>query len=204
MKVKVKICGIRTIEVAKAASDAGADFLGFNFVPFSKRYISVYQAKEIIALIQRKVKIVGVFQNEGIEKIKKIVKLLNLDYVQLHGSEEDDYQIFRKYTGVIKAFSLSYDFDIEQTKRLIQKFDADYFLLDRKIQGEGKPLDLRSVRKITFSYPVILAGGLEADNVREAVAIAQPKVVDVAMGVETYGRQDIRKIKEFIMRAKYD
>ncbi len=91
MKTKVKICGIRTLEAAQTAVDAGADFLGFNFVKTSKRYIEPEKALEIIKLIKSKVKTVGVFQDEKAETANEIALLLNLDFVQLHGVENSEY-----------------------------------------------------------------------------------------------------------------
>ena len=84
MKTKVKICGIRTLESAQTAFGAGADFLGFNFVSSSPRYVKPELAKEIISKLKKSVKIVGVFQNAKIDLINKIVDLLSLDFIQLH------------------------------------------------------------------------------------------------------------------------
>ena len=204
MKVKVKICGIRTIQAALTAVKHGADFLGFNFVPESSRYINQQKAKEIIGSLFKDVKVVGVFMNESISEIKKSIDFLKLDFVQLHGRETPNYHVLTQYAGVIKTFPLPPDFDINKTIIEMQKFDADYFLVEKKIRGGGQLLDPERVRGLTSSFPIILAGGLTPENVSEAVRIAQPKVVDVASGVETDGEQDMDKIKEFIGQAKYD
>lgn len=203
MKVRVKVCGIRTIETVQAAIKFGADFLGFNFVPTSPRYISQPKAKEIIGSFNKEIKVVGVFQNESIEDIKKSISFLKLDFVQLHGQESPYYDVLTQYAGVIKAFSLNSDFDIAETISQMQKYDVDYFLVDRRYQGEGEPLDPERVRGLTSKFPIILSGGLTLENVREAVRVARPKVVDVAGGVETDGEQDMDKIARFIQAAKY-
>lgn len=202
MKVKVKICGIRTIEAAHEAYKSGADFLGFNFVPRSDRFIDQEKAKEIIGSLPREVKVVGVFQNESIENIKKSIANLKLDFVQLHGQESFSYHVLTQYSGVIKTFSLLPDFDIDKTILKMQKYDADYFLVDRIDQGRSISLDPERVRGLTNYFPIILAGGLTSENVSKAVRIAHPVVVDVAEGVETDGKQDLEKIREFIRRAK--
>lgn len=106
MKVKVKICGIRNLESAQAAIDAGADFLGFNFVPTSKRYIYPIRAKVIIEKVRGKTKTVGVFQNQTIDEVNNIAEFLSLDYVQLHGEEDLEY-VSQIKTNVIKTIVIS-------------------------------------------------------------------------------------------------
>ena len=202
MSAKVKICGLRTRAAARVAFAEGADFLGFNFIPTSKRYITQDKAKEIIGELPKEVKVVGVFQNESIEEIKKAIDSLKLDFVQLHGDESPEYHGLTQYAGVIKVFSLESDFDLPKTISEMEKYDVDYFLVDRKYQGRGEPLDPERVRGLTSLFPIILAGGLTVENVKETVRIAQPFAVDVAGGVETEGEQDLEKIKEFIRRAK--
>ena len=105
---KVKICGIRSVESALAAVDAGADFLGFNFVPTSKRYIDPSVAKTIVDAVKDKVQVVGVFQDVDAKTITKICSLLSLDFVQLHGKETPAFCREIKIP-VIKAFALTSD-----------------------------------------------------------------------------------------------
>ncbi|MBI4067427.1 phosphoribosylanthranilate isomerase [Candidatus Gottesmanbacteria bacterium] len=202
MSVKVKICGIRTLEAARASVDAGADFLGFNFVKSSKRYIDPVKAKEIISMLLPEIKIVGVFQNEEIKMIKEIVDLLKIDFVQLHGTESARYSRLTQYAGIIKTFLLPFDFDSQKLRGEMEKYNVDYFLLDRGIQGEGTPINTYKVRELSLHFPVFLAGGLNPENVSESIRIAQPYAVDVAGGIETGGEQDIGKIREFIRNAK--
>lgn len=174
MKVKVKICGIRSLETAKAAVEAGADFLGFNFVTTSKRYIKSESAKKIIGKLKRGVKIVGVFQNAEIDYINKIANLLSLDFVQL------------------------------QEKRIIKSVrnKTIYSLVDRKIQGKGAMVDLNKARLLTKKSQTFFAGGLNPDNVEKVIKKVRPYAVDVAGGIETNGVEDIQKIKKFIKNAK--
>lgn len=202
METKVKICGIETLEAAQAAFDAGADFLGFNFVPISKRFIDSTIAKKIINALPESVMKVGVFMNEGLERINQLVSYLGLNFVQLHGSESPEYSRSLKNVGVIKTFSLGTDFDVEETIQKMKKYYADYFLLDRQVQGEGESLNPDKVRQLTATFPIILAGGLTVENVADMVRLTKPQIVDVAGGVETDGVKDAKKIIQFIKNAK--
>lgn len=202
MNVKVKICGIKTLEAAQAAVDAGSDFLGFNFVPTSKRLISAEIAKQIISQLPKKVSKVGVFLDADVPEVNKLIDYLNLDYVQLHGDESPEYLRSINNAKIIKTFSLVSDFDVEGTTKRMKMYKVDYFLLDREKQGRGELLRSEKVRQLTSIFPIILSGGLIIDNVAEAVQVAKPKAVDVAAGVETNGEKDIEKIIRFIKNAK--
>ena len=173
-KVKVKICGIRTLESAQTAIAAGADFLGFNFVPSSKRYIKPEMAKKIISQLKEKINIVGVFENAQTDYINKIVKMLDLDYVQLH------------------------------RKKIIKntKDNTSYLLVDRQTQGVGKLPNLNESETLAKSSEIFFAGGLNQNNVEEVIKKVHPFAVDVAGGIETNGVQDNKKIKKFITIVK--
>lgn len=201
MKVQVKICGIRTIEAANAAIDAGADFLGFNFVPTSKRYIDPSVAKTIVDAVKDKVQVVGVFQDADQETITEICSLLSLDFVQLHGKETPEFCRALK-TPVIKAFALASDFDYEVISGMFGAYDIAYYMVDRHVQGAGEQLAVDRVKPFGDMFPLFVAGGLTVDNVGQVVAEVQPFAVDVAGGIETDGKEDYQKIKEFIRKAK--
>lgn len=192
MSVKIKICGIRGIQAAKAAVDAGADFLGFNFVPTSKKYIDPTIALKIINSIRSRVKTVGVFQDAKITDVNKIASNLKLDFVQLHGNESNQY-INNVDIPVIKFITEDDQPD---------KIKADYFLLDRPKRGKGKMVNLEKATQLAATFPMFIAGGLTADNVANVIRLIRPFAVDVAGGIETEGVQDIRKIKLFILRSK--
>ncbi|MBI2617721.1 phosphoribosylanthranilate isomerase [Candidatus Gottesmanbacteria bacterium] len=204
MNTKAKICGIRTIEAALGCVKFGADFLGFNFVSTSRRFIPPLKAREIIEELPKEIKIVGVFQNESMEEIKKAVGLLRLDFVQLHGREGREYSSLTQYAGVIKAFSLGSDFDSTKLLEEMETYNVDYFLLDRNVQGEGVQLNLQRVKEVTVHYPIFLAGGLTSKNIDIIAHVAQPYAVDIAGGVETYGETDLDKVKEVIGRIKHE
>ena len=138
--MKVKICGIKTLSAAKAAISAGADFLGLNFVPTSKRCISEETAKEIIAELRgprpvaHKVRFTGVFQNQSLEFVNQTADRLDLDFVQLHGGESPEYCAFIN-RPVIKVFSVDADFDAQAVIKQMEPYPAHYFMLDRKKKG---------------------------------------------------------------------
>lgn len=201
MNIKVKICGIRNLESAEVAVSTGADFMGFVFVPGSRRFIKTDVAKHIIEQLRRKIKTVGVFKNQPIEKVNQISSLLNLDYVQLHGEETSDY-CNQVSTKVIKAFPLKSNFDTHKILENMKEYAVDYFLVDREKQSEGEMLNLQKVREIANKFSVIFAGGLNPDNVKDIIEIVKPAGVDVVSGIETDGFEDKEKIKKFIKNAK--
>lgn len=199
--IMVKICGVRSEMAARTAIYAGAKFLGFNFVPGSRRKIAPAIAKQIIDQIKNQVKIVGVFQNQPIEEVNKIADFLDLDYVQLHG-EEDEVFVQEIGRPFIKVLQLDPEFDITQVIKQMNKFKTDLFLLDRKKQGKGKMLDPKHLSIIAKEKKIFVAGGLTPENVAEVVRSVRPFGVDVAGGIETNRVEDLEKIKLFIERAK--
>ena len=194
--IQVKICGIRRLDSAFAAINAGADFLGFNFVPSSKRFASPAEALQITKKIKGKVKLVGVFQNATITEINKIADLLQLDFVQLHGKENPEF-VQKIKTNVIKTFT-SEEASIDK----INEYKISYVLLDRNTQGKGKKFPIGKAQKMSSEFPTILAGGLTVRNVTKLIKAVRPFGVDVAGGIETNGIEDVTKIKEFIQTVK--
>lgn len=198
----MKICGINNLESARAAVEVGADFLGFNFVPTSRRFIKPSEVHKIIKLLPKSVIKVGIFMNEDYKQVNQLAQYLKLNLVQLHGEELSKYIDLINGAGVIKTISLASDFDLEDTIREMKKYAVDYFLLDRLIQGEGGGLNLNKVRKLTSLFPIILAGGLTLINIKESIRQAKPLIVDVAGGVETDGVKDKEKMAKFIQKVK--
>lgn len=204
MKIKVKICGVRSIEAAQVVGFSGADFIGLNFIPTSVRKITRDMALDIIVATGQNVKKVGVFQDQPVEFVQELASELELDFVQLHGAEDQAYINNLKNVGIIKAIGLSRDFVISQVEDEIDKYVADYFLLDRINRGEGEVLNLEKVKVLTQKYSIILGGGLIPESVGHIVSTAHPDGVDVAGGIETDGVEDIEKIKLFVKNAKYE
>jgi phosphoribosylanthranilate isomerase len=192
MKVQVKICGIRSLRSALAAVTGGADFIGFNFVPASKRYIDPEMCQTIIGQIKGKIKIVGVFQNAPVDQVNTIAAMLDLDFVQLHGEESDAY-MKKMNRPVIKSTNI-YNVPANETAR--------YILLDRIKQGQGSLVDFSRAEEFAKQYKIFLAGGLTPDTVALAIKKVKPFAVDVAGGIETDGKEDEQKINRFIANAK--
>jgi|SRR3989344_3551609 len=199
---KVKICGIRSDIAARTAIYSGAKFLGFNFIAGSKRRVSPGIAKQIIDPIRNQVKIVGVFQNQKLDDVNKIAEFLDLDFVQLHGDEDEVFAQEVK-RPVIKVLQLDSEFDITEVLKKMNKYNnVEYFLLDRKKQGKGKMLSNKLLSIMSKEKKIFVAGGLTPENVAEIVRVVKPYAVDVASGIETGGVEDMEKIKLFTERAK--
>jgi phosphoribosylanthranilate isomerase len=209
--IKVKICGVKTLEAAHIAVEAGADFLGFNFVVASKRFIDPMIARAIAKEVDKKVSLVGVFQNQTADEVNTIANLVGLDYVQLHG-EEDEENMKKINAKIIKMvvipdtctplWGIIGDPVICIDSLFRGNDNIIYFLLDRVSQGQGDMVDLARAKGIAQQCNVFLAGGLTPDNVAEIVATVKPFAVDVAGGIETDGEQDMEKIRKFIKNAK--
>lgn len=192
--VRVKICGLRSVNDIEIVNKYLPDYIGFVFADFSKRYIDFATAGKLKTLLNLKIKAVGVFVNEDPEKIISLLDDGVIDIAQLHGAEDEEYiRHIKEETGrpVIRAFNMN---KIESTD-IVMDSPADYVLLDSGT-GSGKTFDWTRLKGI--KRPYFLAGGLSLDNVEEAVRILQPFAVDVSSGVETNGFKDETLIKEFI------
>ncbi len=201
MKVKVKICGIRNLESAIVSINAGSDFLGFNFVKSSKRFIEPVIAKKIIEIIKRRTQTVGVFQDAKIDYINYLIDYLNLDLVQLHGNEEVGF-INKIKIPVIKTISISNNLNNDKIIMDMRKYKVYSFLIDREKQGEGKMIDLKKAQIIAKKFPVFIAGALNTDNVLSVINTINPVGIDVASGIETNGNLDSEKVVKLIKQAK--
>jgi phosphoribosylanthranilate isomerase len=198
-RVKVKICGVRTLEEAAAALDAGADALGFNFWPRSLRYITPDAAREITRSLSPLASLIGVFVNEDARRIHEIVSEVGLSAVQLHGDETPEFCARMNSIKIIKAFRVGGDFDVE----VIRAYPVSMALLDASIKGSyggtGARFDWRVAVEAKRMAQVILAGGLSIENVAEAIQHVRPFAIDVCSGVEAEpGRKDLNKLREFM------
>lgn len=200
--MKVKICGITDMETAKRACEYGADALGFVFAE-SKRKITPKRAEEIIQELPANVLKIGVFVNESVEVIQKIADECGLTHVQLHG-DEDNYQIRRLNIPSIKSLGVTSESDMKNA----QRYETDYILFDSPKEkfhgGNGKTFswELLGHMPKELRKKTILAGGLNALNIEEAIRTVRPYMVDVSSGVETEGKKDVEKIKQFIIKVK--
>ncbi|SMB98343.1 phosphoribosylanthranilate isomerase [Thermanaeromonas toyohensis ToBE] len=195
--VRVKICGIRSLEEAWAALDAGAHALGFVFAP-SKRRIEPETAREIIKKLPPFITAVGVFVNEPRSRLLEIASFCRLHVLQLHGEESPDYCRSLAYP-LIKAIRVR---DI-RVLELIPRYPVEAILLDTYVPGcpggTGQTFNWEIAQEaVGMGRPLILAGGLTPENVGEAIQKVRPYAVDVSSGVETDGRKDPMKIARFI------
>ncbi|WP_100012219.1 phosphoribosylanthranilate isomerase [Lentibacillus sediminis] len=197
----VKICGITTREAAKAASEAGADFIGFVFAP-SKRQITPEKAATIAASLPSSVRKVGVFVNEDLEQMIETAEQVGLDVLQLHGDEPAE-MIEQLPYPTIKAFPA----DPAKLADL-PDYPSDFYLVDspfgKNRGGNGTTFDWQMLNSLQLDkQKLILAGGLNPENIQEAINQANPACVDVSSGVETNGEKDHEKIRRFIDQAKH-
>jgi len=203
VQVKVKICGITNLDDALAAIDCGADALGFVFFKESPRYVSHEKAGVIIKKLPSFTATVGVFVNEKVEEIEKMIILTGIDIVQLHGNETPELcKISRRIIKAIRVKSLE---SLDPLKHYKNKFSA--FLLDTFTPdifgGTGQIFNWDIAVDAKQFGRIILAGGLTPDNIAEAVRRVRPYGVDVSSGVELEKRKkDHKKMELFIKRAK--
>ncbi len=194
MLTKVKFCGLTRVEDIETVNELRPEYIGFVFWEKSKRNITPIDAKRLKSLLHEDIKVVGVFVDEDIENITYLSDEGIIDVIQLHGKENDDYiKRIKKLTGkpVIKAFKIKSEEDILRANENI----ADFVLLDAGM-GEGKSFDWKLIKGM--NRPYFLAGGLDPDNVEEAVKTLKPFAVDVSSGIETEGKKDCEKMRDFL------
>ncbi len=197
-RTRIKICGITNHEDAANAVASGADALGFNFFKGSTRYISPGKAAEICAQVPAFVATVGLFVNEPLADVNRIIGSLRLGLVQFHGDETPEYcdSVGHPYMKALRATNR------DQIKVEAQSFEtAQAILVDTVTEGQfggtGKTFDWSMLPDL--GKPVVLAGGLDATNVGAAIAATHPYAVDVSGGVErSRGVKDVAKMKKFV------
>ncbi len=198
--MKVKICGITNQEDAMAAVAFGVDALGFIFAE-SPRRITPETARNLIRTLPPLVMSVGVFVNEAVERINTVTEYCGLDMIQLHGDETPE-MCDAFMPRVLKAFQLKDETDLECIAPYRGKVCAillDTFVKEKR-GGTGKTFDWKlAVKAKEFGVPVILSGGLNPQNIAEAVSMVNPFAVDVNSGVEkSPGKKDLVRIRELI------
>jgi phosphoribosylanthranilate isomerase len=204
---RVKICGITTAEDARAACEAGVDAIGLNFYPRSPRALSVEKAVGLRALIPPGVQVFGVFVNADAGDVMEIFRVVRLDALQLHGDESPTTVAqLARIAPVFKALRVGPDFSAGTLESCP---GVSGFLFDTadvgpgQYGGTGRLADWRVARQAARSYRVILAGGLNAENVAAAILQVRPYGVDVASGVEASpGAKDHAQLREFVREAR--
>jgi phosphoribosylanthranilate isomerase len=201
-QVKVKVCGMTNLKDTLVAVEEGADAVGFIFYKKSPRSVTMKLVREIVLELPPFVDTVGVFVDETADQINKIADYCNLDMVQLHGDESPTFckKIRRR---VIKAFRVK---DMQSVKN-ISNFQVSGFILDTFSEslhgGTGKVFDWNLALPAKKFGPVIIAGGVTPNNVRQAIQRVRPYGVDVCSGVESEpGIKDHKKIRVFLKNAK--
>jgi phosphoribosylanthranilate isomerase len=211
---KVKICGLMEVEQALAAAEAGADFVGMVIAAPGRRRIPVERAREIsdgVHKLNNPPEVVGIFLNMPAEEINNIARECDLDRVQLSNGESWKFclEIEKPITKVIHMT------EGKKASEVVAEIDTGLkeisgkdviCLLDTQsgnaFGGTGKTFDWELAKEAAEMFPVMVAGGLDPENVGQLVSEVKPWGVDVSSGVETGGQKDISKIKEFINKAK--
>jgi phosphoribosylanthranilate isomerase len=200
---KIKICGIKTVNDALAAMDAGADLLGFNFYPKSPRYIDVGICRDIMSVMRkyRHITYVGLFVNASVAEVRAAIETCGLSLAQLHGDETPE-MMNALHGKAFKAFR-----GVPQSIDGFARLDAPALLVDAAVKGAyggtGVTADWNKAAELAKRYPLLLAGGLTPENVVEAVRRVQPWGVDVASGVESSpGQKDASRMTAFVQAVR--
>ncbi|TMA50567.1 MAG: phosphoribosylanthranilate isomerase [Deltaproteobacteria bacterium] len=201
MPVKVKICGVCTVDDARAAAAAGADFIGLNFHPASPRYVEPERARAIADAVPA-TPLVGVFVDAPRVRVEEIAAVVGLAALQFHGDEDSAYCAGWPWR-TIKALRARPGADLAHEGA---RYATDYLLIDSyelgRAGGTGRPLDPAAATGLPAGR-LFVAGGLRPETVAGVVARLRPFAVDVASGVEDRpGRKDHGKIEAFIRAAK--
>jgi phosphoribosylanthranilate isomerase len=198
---KVKICGITRLEDALAAARLGADALGFNFWPRSRRFVSPAEVRAIVRRLPPLVTAVGVFVDPTRDEVLRAVDASGVGVVQLHGDESPELCLSLPLP-VLKAIRVADARSLAQ----LASYEVQGFLLDAPSPGyggSGATFDWSLAAEVARELPIVLAGGLTPENVAEAVATVSPWGVDVASGVESApGVKDPERMARFVERAK--
>lgn len=194
--MEIKVCGIRRKEDIEIINKYRPEYIGFIFAD-TRRYVSPEAAGELRRKLRGDIKTVGVFVNAPPETVRKTVKTVGLDVVQLHGDEDGDYiTALGNVCELWKALRVRGGEDIPGidgvSRILLDKYDQNEY------GGTGKCFDWTRSGTIKSDKPIVLAGGLTKENVLQGIRLFNPVCVDVSSAVETDGFKDERKIREFI------
>ena len=211
MSVLIKICGLKTPDALDVALEAGADMVGFVFFPASPRHVGYEAVRLLAARVRGRAKKVALSVDASDEQLAAIIDALKPDLLQLHGQEAPErVTVVRTRFGlpVMKALPIAQKADLSPI-RLYDKL-ADRLIFDARAPrdatrpgGLGKSFDWRLLENLKVGVPFMLSGGLDADNVAEALRIARAGGVDVSSGVErSTGEKDPDKIRAFVRAAR--
>lgn len=213
ISTKIKICGLRSAEASIVASDAGANYLGFNFVEGVRRQIQLTDAAQILTEYREGINtpnrpgLVGLFRDQDVDQVNETARNLALDYLQLCGDEDAEY-ISKIELPVFKQLFVREGSTPSDVDEMVSPFLSDDhgIVLDSftkgALGGSGKSFDWTSAEGVANREKVFLAGGLNPENVESAIKQLSPWGVDVASGVETDGVKDPDRIRAFIEAAR--
>ena len=191
---KIKICGLRREQDIRYANELMPDYIGFVFLKGKMRYVTFEDAAHLRSLLDPAIPAGGVFVNEPVENVIRLLQSGTIQIAQLHGQEDEAYAEELRRAGdhcIIRAFAVRSSEDIHRAFA----FPADYPLLDNG-KGTGETFDWSLFQE--QEKPFFLAGGLSPENVKEAIECFHPYAVDVSSGVETDGFKDYEKMKAFM------
>ena len=196
---KVKFCGLRRPADIEYANELKPDYIGFVFAKKSRRYVTPETAKELKTMLLPKIKACGVFVNEDIDEILRLLDESIIDIAQLHGSEDEAYikeLKSRTKAPVIRAFKIGSTEDVQAAQESL----ADMVLLDSG-EGSGQTFNWKLIGN-GISRPYFLAGGLTSENAAFAIAALNPYALDVSSGIETDGFKDKSKMEKFLRAVR--
>lgn len=204
-KLKVKLCGFSETTSLQCAIDCGADFIGFVFCDKSPRNVTPTQAQELAKIIPSSVQKVAVVMDADFSLLQDIALHLQPQYFQLHGTETPQRvsEIKKAFPTIkiIKAFAIKQKHDLEQSVDFIDL--ADIFLFDNIAAGSGKNFDFKILQNFSCEKKWFLAGGLNINNINEALQITGAEMIDISSGLEKErGKKSPELIKEFMRELK--
>lgn len=211
---KVKICGLSREEDIEYVNELLPDYVGFVFAK-SRRQVSLEKAELLVKRLNKDIKTVGVFVNEDVLKVKEIAYKLQLNILQFHGKEDKEYIDNFKEFICWKSMSIKVDAEDRNFSKLDiynqeinrrNKYNIEAMVLDSSVKGTeggtGINFEWNIIPRLNINKKLILAGGLNINNLEEALKKVKPYAVDVSSGVETEGVKDFNKIKRFIEKVR--
>lgn len=205
---KVKMCGLFRDEDIEFVNEIKPEYIGFVFYKKSHRYVNKETARRLKSKLDKNIKAVGVFVDEDISFITELIDEKIIDMIQLHGHEDSVYiatlrdilsmSFAKDSVQIIKAQLISTKEDVDKLSRSNSEL-PDYYLLDSGMGG-GSSFDWNLVKEL--NRPVFLAGGLNPENVAEAIRLTSPFAVDVSSGIETDKVKNLAKMKRFIENVR--
>ena len=209
MKYFIKICGLTSEKDVEAAQQLGANFIGFVLVQESKRFVDLKKLESLSKMVRKPSSSVALLADPSDDFLERLLMTCKVDYIQLHGEESPKRvdQIARiTNIPLIKAIGVEKESDLLNIRSY--ENSVDYMLLDSKVKeighlrgGRGISFNWNIIRGFNFNKPWFLAGGLDANNVIDAIKITGAKMLDVSTGVENEpGKKSFEKMKKFIGR----